>query len=193
MAPSDVRPDKEEPIQWGRMIADMFRFKFEPKRETKTRHARVWKCVGTVSDFRKASEEPVGIITWEEPIGNPKWTLTDILWTKIDGKWMSSDSSAICFIRAYPITEAEHGTDIAFGLWPELRCTSRPFRVWCKRNNHLLKKWSVLIATLSLGGVSYAASQADGAINNWFIVAMCMGVVAFIACSVFLVTNDFEW
>lgn len=200
VAPSDVRPDKEEPIHWGRMIADMFQFKFV-KRNIGTTYTRVWLCevpLDAESDdtFVKLNEEPVGVTIVRNPaipINITGGKIDDVYWTKVGSEWISSDENEGVFLRAFPITEAEYGTDLAFELWPELRSTNRPFRAWRKLNNHLLKKWSVLIATLSLGGVSYAASQADGAINNWFIVAMCMGVVAFIACAGFLVTNDYEW
>jgi len=37
------------------------------------------------------------------------------------------------------------------------------------------------------------APRMDGAINDWFILGMCLAGVAFVSCVAFIVTNDFEW
>ena len=200
MAPSapKMSGDAPEPIGFGRLVASMFKFK-RVRRNIGMRHTRVYRCEIRDNQLRHIDEEPIGVTVVRNPAlsapnVNPNIPPEeDIYWTKVGSQWMSSNKREKIFLRAYPVTEAEYGTDLAFGLWPELRSSNRPFRSWRKLNNHLLKKWSVLIATLSLGGVSYAASQADGAINNWFIVSMCMGAVATVSCIVFLVTNDFEW
>lgn len=197
MAPQAPRMDGEDrnPIEWGRMFASMFDFK-RVKRDIGTKHSRVYRCEISNMQTHRIDEEPIGVTIVRNPaILNTVGKSKEVggYWVKVGSQWLSASTKDDIFIRATAVSEAEYGTDLAFGLWPELKSSNRPFRSWARLNNHLLKKWSVLIATLSLGGVSYAANQADGAINNWFIVAMCMGVVAFIACSVFLVTNDFEW
>ena len=200
MAPSapNMSGDSAEPIGFGRLVASMFKFKFV-KRNIGSTYTRVYRCEVRDLEVKHLDEEPIGITIVRNPAlsppnVNPSMPQVDgVYWTKVGSEWMSTNAREKIFLKSYPITKAEYGTDLAFGLWPELKSTNRPFWSWRKLNNHLLKKWSVLIATLSLGGVSYAASQADGTIGNWFIVAMTMGVVATASCIVFLVTNDFEW
>ncbi len=159
MAPSDIRPDSEPELKVGELIASMFAFKFESKRSTKTRYARVWKCKGTSSDYKKINEEPDGIIIWEDLDGRPKWSTDDIWWMKIDGEWLSSHSDDDMFARAYPITESEYGTDIAFGLFERLKVTRRPFRTWYNNNRPLILKWNIFGAVLSVIMLSYCTGK----------------------------------
>ncbi len=190
MAPSDI--DLNEPeFPVGRLIASMFKFKFEPKRATETWYARVWECVGTTNDFRRTNEEPAGIVKWKKPIGKPKWNSDDIFWIKIGSKWISSNSDDMIFARAYPITEAEYGTDIAFRLFKKLKITRRPIRTWYKINRTLVRKWNAFGAVFSVIMLSYSTNQmgggelrawADGGgLNGWAIFGMFMAVWAVVS------------
>jgi hypothetical protein len=158
MAPSDGQVKEPEWLVRD-LIASMFAFKFEPKRPTSTIYARVWKCTGTVSDFRRATEEPEGIISHEHPIGKSKWTRDDLYWVKVDSEWLSTNSDDLVFARGDQITEAEFGTDIAFGLFKRLKVTRRPLRTWYKRNRPLIRKWNIFGAAFSVMMLSYCTGK----------------------------------
>lgn len=180
----------------GSIISGMFKFKFI-KRHNTTQYLRVRRCVLEGVQVCVVDEEPIGVTIARNP-AVPTTDISgkvtnDVYWTKVGSQWISSDQREDIFLRAEPITKTEFETDLAFGLWPKLKTTNRPFRAWSRLNRYLLKKWSTVIATLSLGGVSWTMSQADGAINNWFILGICLAGVATVACVTFLVTNDFEW
>lgn len=187
------------PHGFWNVVASMFAFK-SVRRHKSTHYTRVFRCVrdNMEGDFHHLDEEPVGVTIVRNPaipipVGMNGKMRDGIYWTKVGNEWMSSDSNDDIFLRAYAITKTEYETDLAFSLWPELRTTNRPVRAWTNLNRYLLKKWSTVITTLSLGGTSYAASQADGAINNWLVLSLCLAGVAIVGCVVFLVTNDFEW
>lgn len=195
MAPSAPGVDKAAPVNWGRLIASMFKFKLV-KRHIGTKYLRVRRCVLEDLQVRVADEEPIGVTIARNPAvpkTNFDGTITnDVYWTKVGSQWISSDQRDGVFLRAEPITEAEYGTDLAFGLWPELKTTNRPFRAWVKLNKMLLKKWNATFAVVTVSSITYFVSKSDGMYDNWFYAGLIAALVATVTTVIFMVTNKWD-
>lgn len=142
-------------------------FFFAPEDSANLHHARVWLCkVEPGEGIKKLGEEPIGIVKIPKSMNSIK----NEVWVKHDNEWISSHQENEFFVRAYPITEVEYESDIAFGLFPILPITRRPIRTWAKQpeNKRKVFRTNLLIAAaFSLPMASFCTHMMDSPGDFW--------------------------
>ncbi len=148
-------------------------------------YARVYPAEYSMHDLCmvRKDDTPIGVISVEDDRQ---------FWMKIDGKWQGDGPPSIMNKRDpgfyYEIiTRAEFESDLAFGLWPELKTTHRPVRQWYRRSKQQLFEVNNWLAVFSFCVFGMIATDSD--VPDWVKVALalhgCMTVAYYLVGSFF--------
>ncbi len=133
-------------------------------------YARVFPAKFSLLDgiMVKTDDEPIGVIAVD---------CDTEFWIRLDGRWvpdgpdLASDGTE-GFVYDV-ITKAEYESDLAFGLWPKLKTTSRPIRKWLRSSKQRLFKWNGVAALLGFAAGMFLIND-QGDMNTRFIVGLCL-------------------
>jgi hypothetical protein len=128
----------------------------------------------------RIAEDPIGVVV-------KKNIATSEHWVKIAKRWVPSlvardpitvNDLNFEFVLFIDISKEEYETDLAFGLWNKLPCTTRPVRTWFKKNYNRIMQWNLTAACITVVGTFQWLRMSSATGDIWYIIGLLMGVHA---------------